>query len=166
MLAGPSLWSSGQSSWLQIQRTWLDFRHYQIFLKVMGSGTGPLSLVSTTEELLGRKSSGYGLENQEYSRWDSLRWPPDTHYPKNMALTWTTNGGRSVGIVPLRTHAMEFSSVRTKSDTHPTTLKRTHRWGVQLHTTPDGLSKELDTSVKVQAATAFNTWYPHNLQSL
>jgi hypothetical protein len=27
---------------------------------------GPLSLVSKTEELLGRKSSGYGLEIQEY----------------------------------------------------------------------------------------------------
>jgi hypothetical protein len=27
---------------------------------------GPLILVSTTEELLGRKSSGSGLENREY----------------------------------------------------------------------------------------------------
>jgi hypothetical protein len=29
---------------------------------------GPLSLVSTTEELLERKSSGSRLENREYSR--------------------------------------------------------------------------------------------------
>jgi hypothetical protein len=29
---------------------------------------GPLSLVSTTEELLGRNSSGSGLESREYDR--------------------------------------------------------------------------------------------------
>jgi hypothetical protein len=33
----------------------------------------PLSLVSTTEELLGRKSSGSGLEMLEYGRRDQLR---------------------------------------------------------------------------------------------
>jgi hypothetical protein len=27
----PPLWSSGQSSWLQIQRSGFDFKHYQIF---------------------------------------------------------------------------------------------------------------------------------------
>jgi hypothetical protein len=31
---------------------------------------GPLSLVSTIEELLERKSSGFGLEIQEYGRRD------------------------------------------------------------------------------------------------
>jgi hypothetical protein len=34
---------------------------------------GPFNLVSTTEELLGRNSSGSGLETREYSRGDSLR---------------------------------------------------------------------------------------------
>jgi hypothetical protein len=29
--AGPPLWSSGQSSWLQIQRSGFDSRCYQIF---------------------------------------------------------------------------------------------------------------------------------------
>jgi hypothetical protein len=38
------------------------------FLRSSGSGRGPLSLVSTTEELLGRKSSGSGLENRNYGR--------------------------------------------------------------------------------------------------
>jgi hypothetical protein len=50
---GPPLWSSGQSSWLQIRRPGLDSRHYQ--KNVMGLERGPLSLVSTTEELLDRK---------------------------------------------------------------------------------------------------------------
>jgi hypothetical protein len=27
----PPLWSGGQSSWLQIQRSWFDSRRYQIF---------------------------------------------------------------------------------------------------------------------------------------
>jgi hypothetical protein len=49
----PPLWSSGQSSWLQIQG-------YRVRLpgttkKVVGLERGPLSLVSTTEELLDRK---------------------------------------------------------------------------------------------------------------
>jgi hypothetical protein len=34
----------------------------------VGLKRDPLSLVSTTEELLGRKSSGSGLENRDYGR--------------------------------------------------------------------------------------------------
>jgi hypothetical protein len=34
----------------------------------VGLERGPLSLVSTIEELLGRKSSGFGLENRHYGR--------------------------------------------------------------------------------------------------
>jgi hypothetical protein len=37
---------------------------------------GPLSLVSTIEELLERKSNGSGLEISEYCRGDPLRWHP------------------------------------------------------------------------------------------
>jgi hypothetical protein len=51
----PPLFCSGQSSWLQIQRSGFDSRRYQIFWVVVGLKRGPLSLVSTTEELLGRK---------------------------------------------------------------------------------------------------------------
>jgi hypothetical protein len=39
---------------------------------------GSLSLVSTVEELLERKSSGSGLENREYGRRDPSRWPRGT----------------------------------------------------------------------------------------
>jgi hypothetical protein len=41
----PPLWSSGQSSWLQIQRFGFDSRSYQIFCEVVGLERGPLSLV-------------------------------------------------------------------------------------------------------------------------
>jgi hypothetical protein len=53
-LTGPPLWSSGQSSWLQIRMPGLDSRHYQN-KKVVGLEQGAISLVSTTEELLDRK---------------------------------------------------------------------------------------------------------------
>jgi hypothetical protein len=51
----PPLWSSGQSSCLHIQRPGFDSRPYQIFWEVVGLEFGPLSLVSTIEELLERK---------------------------------------------------------------------------------------------------------------
>jgi hypothetical protein len=62
------LWSSGQSLWLQIQRSGFDSQHYQIFLEVVCLERDPLSLVSTTEEPLERKSSGSGLEIRAYGR--------------------------------------------------------------------------------------------------
>jgi hypothetical protein len=76
----PPLWSSGQSSWLHIQRSGFDSRRYQIFWEVVSLRRGPLSLVSTIEELLGRNISGSGLENREYSRKDPSRWPLGTNF--------------------------------------------------------------------------------------
>jgi hypothetical protein len=70
---GPPLWPSGQSSWLQIQRSGSDSRRCQIFREVVGLERGPLSLVSTTEELLGRKSSGSGLDIRDYGRREPSR---------------------------------------------------------------------------------------------
>jgi hypothetical protein len=61
----PPLWSTGQSSWLQIQTSGFDYRRYQI-LWVVGLKRGPPSLVSTIEDLLERKSSSYGLANWDY----------------------------------------------------------------------------------------------------
>jgi hypothetical protein len=52
------LWSSGQSSWLQIRRPGFDSRYYQN-KKVVGLERGSLSLVSTTEELLDRKIAAH-----------------------------------------------------------------------------------------------------------
>jgi hypothetical protein len=99
----PPLWSRGQSSWLQIQRSGFDLRRYQIFWEVVGRERSPLSLVSTTKELLEWKSSGSGLEHQEYGRRGSSRWPRGTLYPQKLTLTSPTSGGRWVGIVRSRT---------------------------------------------------------------
>jgi hypothetical protein len=54
---------------------------YQIFWEVVGLKRGPLSHVSTIEELLERKSSGFGLESREYVRRELSRWPSGTLYP-------------------------------------------------------------------------------------
>jgi hypothetical protein len=93
---------------LVVRSPGFDSRRYQIFWQVMGPERGPLSLVSTIEELLGRKSRGSGIENQEYGRRDPLCWPRHTSYPQKLALTSLTSGGRSVGIVRSRTEATEF----------------------------------------------------------
>jgi hypothetical protein len=66
----PPLWSSGQNSWLQIQSSGFGSRRYQIFWEVVELERDPLSLASTIEELLGRKSKVFGLESREYGR----RW--------------------------------------------------------------------------------------------
>jgi hypothetical protein len=63
---------------------------------------------STIEELLGKNSSGSGLQNWEYSHGDLLCWPCNTLYPQKLALTSLTSGGRSVGIVRLRTKDTDF----------------------------------------------------------
>jgi hypothetical protein len=73
----------------------------------MGLERGPLSLVRTIEELLGRKSSGSGLESQEYGRRGSVT-PTTWHlYLQTLALTSPPSGGRSVGIALSRTQATE-----------------------------------------------------------
>jgi hypothetical protein len=106
--SGPPLWSGDQSSWLQIQMSGFDSRRYQIFWEVVGLERYPLSLVSTFEELLDRKSSRCGLEHRDYVRRDPPRWPRGTLYPQKLALTSQINGGRSIGIVRSRNKATEF----------------------------------------------------------
>jgi hypothetical protein len=76
---------------LQIQRSGFDSRCYQIFWEVVGLERGPLSLVSTTEELLERKSSSSGIESLEYGRRDPSRWPRGTLYPQKVGTNFGNN---------------------------------------------------------------------------
>jgi hypothetical protein len=85
IIMGPPVWSSRQSSWLQIQRSGFSSRRYQIFWEVVGLELDSLSLVSTTVELLGRKGSGSSLANRDYSRRVARRWPRDT---PSIRKTW------------------------------------------------------------------------------
>jgi hypothetical protein len=70
---------------------------YQIFWEVVGLERGPLSLVSTTEELLVRNSSGSGLGSWEYGRADPLHWPPDIFYQQSWQwLLWQATFARGL----------------------------------------------------------------------
>jgi hypothetical protein len=73
-------------SWLQIQRSGFDSQRYQIFWGVVGLERDPLSLVSTIEELFGRKSSDSSLEIREYGCRYPQRWPRGTAYPQKLVL--------------------------------------------------------------------------------
>jgi hypothetical protein len=84
------------------------FPAHLILWEVVGLERGPLSRVSTIEELLGRKSSSSGLENQEYSHRNLPHWPRDTHNPQKLALTSPTSSGCLVGIVRLQAKATEL----------------------------------------------------------
>jgi hypothetical protein len=81
---------------------------HSIGLSIVGLERCPLSLVSTTGELLERKNSGSGLEGEDYGRRDPSHWPRDTLCPQKLALTSPTSGDRSVGIVRSLTKAMEL----------------------------------------------------------
>jgi hypothetical protein len=104
------LWSSGQRSWLQIQRSWVWFPLLPDFLRNSGSGTGS---TQPREYNWGatwkRNNSGSGLENREYGHGNMLRWSRDTLYEQKLALTSPTSGGRSVSIVHSRAKTTEFS---------------------------------------------------------
>jgi hypothetical protein len=72
------------------------------------SGTGSTQLHEYNWGATWQKSSGFCLENREYGRRDPSCWPRGTLYPQKLAVTSPTSGGRSVGIVHLRTQTMEF----------------------------------------------------------
>jgi hypothetical protein len=75
----------------------------------VGLERGTLSLVSRTEELLGRENIDSGLENRDYDRRGSAELTTrHSSILKELALTSPTSGGRSVGIFLSRTQATEF----------------------------------------------------------
>jgi hypothetical protein len=84
-----------------------DSRCYQTFWHLVSLEWGPLRIVSAVEELLERSSCS-SLENREYGRRDPSRWPRGTLYLQRLALTSPTSGGRSIGIVRLRTQTTVF----------------------------------------------------------
>jgi hypothetical protein len=74
----------------------------------VGLELSPLGLVSTIEELLEKKNSGFSPDNREHGRRDPLHWPHGSLSPQKFALTKPTSGSCSVGILRSRTQAMEF----------------------------------------------------------
>jgi hypothetical protein len=80
----------------------------------VGLERGPLSLVSTTEELLGRKNSGSGLEIEITAVGIRHADYVIPLYPQTLALTSPTSGGHSVGIVRSRIQNTQFSSIASR----------------------------------------------------
>jgi hypothetical protein len=74
----------------------------------VGLERGPLSLGSTIEELLERKSNGFGLEIREYGSRDPLRCSRGILNPQKLALTSPTSCSHLVGIVRSQTKTTEY----------------------------------------------------------
>jgi hypothetical protein len=83
----------------------------------VGLERGPLSLVSTIEELFGIKSSGSGLETEIMAVGIRLADLSKPFYPQKFTLTSLTSGDRSVGIVRSQTQATESFLCLKKENT-------------------------------------------------
>jgi hypothetical protein len=147
--SGPPLWSSDQSSWLQIHRPGFDSRRSD-FLRSSESGT------ESTQPLLGRKSSVSGLESREYGRRDPSRWPRGTLNPQKLALTSWTSGGRLVGIVRSRTEeATEFGCLDGRSE-----FLMVLRWAPSLEELTEYTSQNVNMSLTQHAMKTWRPWRP------
>jgi hypothetical protein len=74
----------------------------------MGLERGPLSLVSTIEELLERKISGADLKSENTGAGTRHADHVAPSIRKKLALASTTSDGRSVGIAYSRTQVTDF----------------------------------------------------------
>jgi hypothetical protein len=63
------MWSPGQSSWQQIRSSGFHFGRYQIFWDGVCLQRGPLNLVSTKEELLGRNKAAPAQKAENTAVW-------------------------------------------------------------------------------------------------
>jgi hypothetical protein len=105
-----SLWSSGQSFWLQIQRSRVLFQALQDCLRSRGVWNGVHSASwGQLSSYLIEKGAAPVKKTEINGRGNSLRWPRNALYLQKLALTSLTSGGSSVGIVRLRAKATEFS---------------------------------------------------------
>jgi hypothetical protein len=89
-------WRFGGTCSLYLQVPRLSRRRNKLSCFLLNSSLerGSLGLVGTIEELLGRKSSGSGLEYREYGRMDPSCWPRGTLYPQTLTLISPTSLGR------------------------------------------------------------------------
>jgi hypothetical protein len=88
--------------------------------KVVGLERGPLSLVSTTEELLDRKVAAPDYKTENTAVGIRHADHVTSYIRKKLAITSPTSGGRSVGIVLSQTQTMEFSFFSLDYDSLPT----------------------------------------------
>jgi hypothetical protein len=118
-----------------------------------------LSLVSTTEELLGRKSSGSRLENRNYGRRQPAALTKGHLYQQKLALTSPTSASRSVGIVRSQTQVTEFVLFVHAYNGGSKTFSLPGAPGRHIALSPDFLSLKL--SKTLLAGIYRILWYVH-----
>jgi hypothetical protein len=102
---GPPLWSSGQSSWLQILKSRVRFPALPHFLRSSGSGTGSTQPREDNWGATWMKKVAASVKKDELTAVGICCAEHATlSIRKKLTLTSPTSGGRSVGIVCLRTN--------------------------------------------------------------
>jgi hypothetical protein len=98
----PLLWSSCQSSWLQIQRSRVRFPASPDFLK--GNGYGAMSIQPSDGNwwTTWKKISGFGIENCNYRLWGTVALSMRHPFTRRSCNTWPTSGGLSFCRVAFR----------------------------------------------------------------
>jgi hypothetical protein len=102
---GPPLRASGQSSWLQIQRSQVLFPALPDYLRSNGSGTRSTQPREYNWVATWKKYSGSSLVN---GLEDLLCWPHDTFYLQKVGSNVASSGSWSVSIVHSQTETTEF----------------------------------------------------------
>jgi hypothetical protein len=80
-----------------------DSQRYHIFWEVVGLERGPLSLLSINEKLFEWKRSSFGSRKSRLTAMGIRCADYTTFYAQKFVRTSLTSGGRSIGIVCLRT---------------------------------------------------------------
>jgi hypothetical protein len=96
-------WPLRQSSWPQIERSRVWFPVLPDFLRSSGSGTRSTQPRQDNLGAILKKTTAPVWKIEINGRGDKLWWPCDTLYPQKLVPTSPTSGGRSVGVIRLRT---------------------------------------------------------------
>jgi hypothetical protein len=103
------LWSSGQSFWLQIQKSWVRFPALPDFLRSSGAGNGSTQPREDNWGATWKKKVAAPVYETRLTTVGIRCADHATPSIRKIGTTSPTSGGRLVGIVRSRTKATEFS---------------------------------------------------------